>query len=193
MTKDRNALKAGTFIVVATVLSLAITISIKDFGRFAEAEQVRTVHFKLSDNLGGLRVGDEVRVGGFKVGNIQSIEPLDFGGAGSRHGRPASPSPPGTSSARARSSALSSLTGSSVLNVLSMGKGNPADPAAPLAGVSDPRPSALASLGDTQFKEAVESFKKTADTATDTIAQAKAKIDPPTRSTPRSPTAPAKP
>jgi ABC-type transporter Mla subunit MlaD len=179
MNKDRNALKAGTFIVVATVLSLAITISIKDFGRFAEAAQVRTVHFKLSDNLGGLRVGDEVRVGGFKVGNIQSIEPLDFGGKQEavmvvRFSIP-------TKYVLREGSLVgveSSLTGSSVLNVLSMGKGNPADPAAPLAGVSDPKTRALASLGDTQFKEAVESFKKTADTATDTIAQAKAKIDP---------------
>jgi len=45
----------------------------------------RFVRFKLTEDLGGLRVGDELRVGGFKVGSVKSIEP-----AGSKVPSPAS-------------------------------------------------------------------------------------------------------
>jgi phospholipid/cholesterol/gamma-HCH transport system substrate-binding protein len=179
MNKDRNALKAGTFIVIASVLTLAITIAIKDFGRFAESAQVRTVRFKLSDDLGGLRVGDEVRVGGFKVGTIQSIEPVDFGGKEEavmevRFSLP-------TKYVLREGTTVgvqSTLTGSSSLNVLSLGQGNPADASVALVGVSDPKTRALNSLGDTKFAETVSAFKQTADTATETIGKARDKIDP---------------
>src|SRR5688500_6643037 len=77
MNKDRNALKAGTFIVVAVILSAAVVVAIKDFRRFGEASAVRAVRFKLADELGGLRVGDEVRVGGFKVGSILTVDPVN--------------------------------------------------------------------------------------------------------------------
>ena len=179
MNKDRNALRAGTFIVVATILALAVIIAIKDFGRFAEATQTRTVRFKLSDDLGGLRVGDEVRVGGFKVGSIQSIEPLDFGG-NQEAVMVVKFSVPTKYVLREGTvvGVQSTLTGSSTLNVLSLGKGNPADPSVDFVGLSDPKTRALNSLGETQFAETVSSFRKTAETATETIAQAKTKIDP---------------
>ncbi len=35
---------------------------------------MRQARFKLSDDLGGLRVGDEVRVGGYKIGSVQSVQ-----------------------------------------------------------------------------------------------------------------------
>ena len=179
MNNDRNALKAGTFIVVAAVLTLAVVIAIKDFGRFAEKASLRTAHFKLADDLGGLRVGDEVRVGGFKVGSIKSIEPLDFGGRQEavmvvRFSIP--------DNYVLREGAVvgvqSGLTGSSVLNVQNLGTGNPLDPSLALAGVPDPKTLAINSIGRTQFAEAVTSFKTTADTATETIARARDKIDP---------------
>src|SRR5688572_4762353 len=162
MNKDRNALKAGTFIVISAILTLAVIVAIKDFGRFAEKSSVRTARFKMADDLGGLRVGDEVRVGGFKVGSIQSVEPLDFGGKEEavmlvRFTMP--------DQYILRDGAVvgvqTSLTGSSVLNVQSLGTGNPVDPSAALAGVPDPKTTALNSLGQTQFAEAVTSFKKT--------------------------------
>jgi hypothetical protein len=65
-----------------------------------------------------------------------------------------------------------------VLNVQSLGKGKALPSADPLAGVSDPKTRALASLGDTQFAETVSTFKKAAEMANDTIAQARTKIDP---------------
>jgi hypothetical protein len=79
------------------------------------------------------------------------------------------------------------LTGTSVLNVESLGVGAPLPPEAALAGVADPKTRLFASLGGAgegietlipKVGQTVDSFKKTADTATDLIAHAKTKIDP---------------
>ena len=78
MNKERNALKAGLFIVVATALIVFVIVSIKGSGQFAEGRVTRTVAFRLSDDIGGLRVGDDVRVGGAKVGSVQSVDFVDL-------------------------------------------------------------------------------------------------------------------
>lgn len=74
MAKERNALKAGIFIIVTIVLIISITIGIKGMSRWIEPRQTRTVRFSLGDDVGGLRPGDEVRVGGVKRGEIRDIE-----------------------------------------------------------------------------------------------------------------------
>src|SRR3954451_19781071 len=74
MAKQRNNLKAGIFILVSVALIVTIILSITGLQRFIMPEQERTVSFRLSDDLGGLRVGDEVRLGGFKVGTVRDIE-----------------------------------------------------------------------------------------------------------------------
>jgi ABC-type transporter Mla subunit MlaD len=74
MTKERNHLKAGAFILVSAALIVAVIFSIRGFGQLFAAQQRRTVSFRLSDDLGGLQVGDEVRLGGFKVGVVEGIE-----------------------------------------------------------------------------------------------------------------------
>ena len=66
MARDRNELKAGIFIVVSIVLVIGVIVAIKGVGRFIEPRQVRTAVFTLKDDIGGLRVGDDVRVGGLK-------------------------------------------------------------------------------------------------------------------------------
>src|SRR5438045_8629848 len=80
MRKARNALLAGTFIVVSAVIVGGIVTAIKDWGHFAEPTQVRSVRFKLTDDIGGLRVGDELRIGGFKAGSVRHIEPSGMNG-----------------------------------------------------------------------------------------------------------------
>jgi len=82
--QDRNAFKAGLFIVVSIVLIIGVIVAIKGFGRLIEPQQVRTATFTLADDIGGLRVGDDVRVGGLKVGIVKSlrIERQTEGGAG---------------------------------------------------------------------------------------------------------------
>src|SRR3954454_2459477 len=73
MANERNAFKAGLFIVVSIVLIIAVIVAIKGLGRFIEPNQVREATFTLADDVSGLRVGDDVRVGGLKVGIVRAI------------------------------------------------------------------------------------------------------------------------
>jgi phospholipid/cholesterol/gamma-HCH transport system substrate-binding protein len=77
MTKNRDAFKAGIFIILSIVLIICITVMIKGLGRFNQPIALRSVSFMLTDNIGGLRVGDDVRVGGLKVGVVKSIDLID--------------------------------------------------------------------------------------------------------------------
>ncbi len=70
---DRSAFKAGLFIVVSLVLIGFIVVGIKGFGSVLTPMEVRHVRFSLIDDVGGLRLGDDVRLGGYKVGTIHSI------------------------------------------------------------------------------------------------------------------------
>src|SRR4051812_43686947 len=73
MSKERNALKAGIFIVASLGLIIAIVIGIKGVKRFTEPAQKHQVRFKLSDDIGGLADGDPVRIGGAAVGSVREI------------------------------------------------------------------------------------------------------------------------
>jgi hypothetical protein len=74
MTNHRNNLKAGIFILLSVALIVGVIFSIQGFERLFTPEQTRSVSFRLSDDLGGLQVGDEVRLGGFKVGAVKDIQ-----------------------------------------------------------------------------------------------------------------------
>ena len=73
MQNQRNALAAGLFILITLALIFVITVLIKGVGRFSEPISTRTAEFSLSDNIGGLRIGDDVRVGGLKVGIVKAL------------------------------------------------------------------------------------------------------------------------
>jgi len=73
MPKERNALKAGIFIIASIALIFATIVGIKGVGRVTDPTDIRIVRFKLTDNIGGLRVGDDVRVGGLRVGVVKDI------------------------------------------------------------------------------------------------------------------------
>src|SRR4051794_16455926 len=77
MTKERNAFKAGLFIVVSVAAAVFVIILIKGASHLLGPRGVHEVRFKLSDDLGGLRVGDDIRVGGFKVGAVQAVDLID--------------------------------------------------------------------------------------------------------------------
>src|SRR5688500_106857 len=81
MAKERNALRAGIFIVVSVILIIGIVVAIKGFGRLLEPNQTRRVTFELTDDVGGLRIGDDVRVGGYKVGVVRDIDVIQPEGA----------------------------------------------------------------------------------------------------------------
>src|SRR5215212_6922222 len=74
MNKKRNALRAGIFIILSVVLAVTIIIGIKGLDRLLDPVDKRYARFTLQDDLGGLRVGDDVRIGGFKVGQVREIE-----------------------------------------------------------------------------------------------------------------------
>jgi ABC-type transporter Mla subunit MlaD len=71
--KQRDAFRAGVFMLLSIVLILVMVVAIKGFARVFEPAQVRAARFSLRDDLGGLQVGDNLRVAGFTVGEIQSI------------------------------------------------------------------------------------------------------------------------
>ena len=80
MRKDRDPFKAGLFIVISIVLIIGVIIAIKGAGLFIEPLQTRRARFELKDDVGGLRAGDDVRVGGLKVGIVRSRDIVEAEG-----------------------------------------------------------------------------------------------------------------
>jgi phospholipid/cholesterol/gamma-HCH transport system substrate-binding protein len=73
MAKERNALRAGIFMVISLALIIFIIVAISGAARFTESFNVYPVAFSLGDDIGGLRIGDDVRIGGLKVGSVRDI------------------------------------------------------------------------------------------------------------------------
>jgi ABC-type transporter Mla subunit MlaD len=73
MKNDRNAFKAGLFIVGAIFLGVVMLIAIRGTGTLLNPTKSYTVAFALTENLGGLKVGDPVRVGGYDQGRVTAI------------------------------------------------------------------------------------------------------------------------
>lgn len=68
-----NSLKAGLFIIVSFVLIFVVIVFIKGVRAIFIPMQTRQARFALRDDLGGLRPGDNLRVGGYTVGSVESI------------------------------------------------------------------------------------------------------------------------
>lgn len=73
MNNERNALKAGLFIIASLGLILAVIFSIRGVGQLLDRQRHLIVTFDLADDIGGLRIGDEVRIGGYMVGMVKNI------------------------------------------------------------------------------------------------------------------------
>ena len=71
---DKNALKAGIFIVVALLMGLAVFVAVRggDFLGFGGREYV--VRFDVGENISGLGQGGAVQVGGLSLGSVQGTE-----------------------------------------------------------------------------------------------------------------------
>ena len=74
MDKDTNAFKAGLFILLSMAAAVAVLIAIRGAGQLFEPERDIDVAFDLTQNLGGLKVGDPLRVGGFDQGRVSDIQ-----------------------------------------------------------------------------------------------------------------------
>ena len=73
MAKERNALKAGTFIAVSIVLAIGVVIAISGTDALFQPKQVRMVIFALHDDIGGLQPGDPVRIGDLTSGRFARL------------------------------------------------------------------------------------------------------------------------
>ncbi len=73
MAKQRNALRAGIFMLISLGLIIFIIIAISGAAKFTQSFTTYPVAFALTDDIGGLRPGDDVRVGGLKLGSVRDL------------------------------------------------------------------------------------------------------------------------
>jgi ABC-type transporter Mla subunit MlaD len=73
MAKNGSAFRAGLAMLFSLGLIVAVVIGIKGLSWIRDPMQTRLVAFDLKTDIGGLRIGDEVRIGGYQVGEIQKI------------------------------------------------------------------------------------------------------------------------
>ena len=197
MTNERNSLKAGLFIVVSVALIVFVVVGIKGLSRFVEPTQRHQVRFKLSDDIGGLANGDDVRIGGAKVGTVRDIE-LDT--ESENPGIVITFQIPKKFQVRrdANVTIQTTVTGVSVLNIESLGSrqaqqlaegemitGMPGASIATLtAKARDLVPELTAAVRDIRtstipkVNATVDTYKTTGESATDLIKYAKSKVDP---------------
>jgi ABC-type transporter Mla subunit MlaD len=195
MQSERNSLKAGLFIVASVALIISVIVAIKGLGRFLEPVQRHQVRFALSDDVGGLAEGDQVRIGGASVGTVRDIS-LDTDSAS-----------PGIvitfaipRKFKVHTDAVltvqSTLTGVSVLNFESLGKGTMLPEGQMLAGKPGASFSALAAMATGVFGDArtttipkvnvaldkaantIDVYKGTGENATELIKYVRSKVDP---------------
>ena len=193
MKRDRNAFLAGLFILLSLAAAAAVIVVLR--GQGAGPIQVRTVGFELSDDLGGLGGGDEVRIGGVQVGAVRALELADLGS-----NRPrvlVTISIPARYVLRedAKVNVQNGLTGSANLNFETLGAGKPLADGASLAGMPDPKTALLASLGQItprieaiardveiqtipRVNETVASFREAAASANTLVRHVNTKVDP---------------
>ena len=72
--KERSQFKAGLFIIISVLLIFGVVVAIKGVSVVFTPVDERKVRFSLNDDIGGLRIGDEVRIGGYKVGTVRRID-----------------------------------------------------------------------------------------------------------------------
>jgi ABC-type transporter Mla subunit MlaD len=134
MSRDRNALKAGIFIVLSFMAAVASIVLIRGLG--TGAMQIRTVSFSLTDDLNGLSEGDDVRIGGAKVGSVKEIKPVNLDSTPQILVKFSIPAEY-VLREKAEIRIQSALTGPPSLNISSFGSGNPLSAATVLTGQPD--------------------------------------------------------
>ena len=149
--KQRSDIRAGLFILLSLGLAVAVVVGIKGVKSIFARDAVRHVRFGLADDLGGLRVGDDVRVGGFKVGVVRTIDIVGVGNEksdGGPHLRVGFTFPTDYPlGADAHLAVQSTLTGTTDLNFDSLGGGQPLAADAELAGHPSDFSELFAQLG----------------------------------------------
>ena len=191
--KNRNALMAGLFIVISVALAAGVLVGVR--GVAVTPLQVRTVSFSLTDDLGGLNVGDDVRIGGVKVGSVKQVQLAELDTPHPHVLVKFSLPVAYTLHKDATVRIQTALTGPTNLNIESLGSGEVLTEAVALVGHPDPKSELLASLGRTsphleaimadvqtqtipKVNDTVVAFKQTANSATSLVQHVDSKIDP---------------
>jgi ABC-type transporter Mla subunit MlaD len=141
--KERSQFKAGLFIIISVLLIVGVIIAIKGVRVVFTPVDERKVRFTLKDDIGGLRVGDEVRIGGYKVGVVRRIDLEDLA-EGKKASLAVTFSMPREYPlhSNAHIAIQTTVTGTSVLNIDDIGSGTLLADGMELAG----NPSALTAL-----------------------------------------------
>jgi ABC-type transporter Mla subunit MlaD len=137
------------FIVATLLLIAVIIVGIKGLRTVFVPITERKVHFTLADDVGGLRLGDDVRLGGFKIGVIHRIEVVGLA-EGEKPGINITFSMPQKYPVyeNADIGVQGTLTGSSWLNIDDLGAGTPLPDGAELPGHPSITSEMLAKLRD---------------------------------------------
>ncbi|HEX4795009.1 MAG TPA: MlaD family protein [Humisphaera sp.] len=174
MAKDRNAFVAGLFIIVSFTLIVGVLILIH--GQGMGPKRIYAATFKLTDDVGGLAVGDQVRLGGVAVGVVKDLQ---FSGLDGNEPRVLIhfSLPSGTTIHEdAIIRAQNGITGTSDLNIESVGTGKKLNDGEMLVGRPDPKSEFLAGLP--KISDTVGAFKTTAESATTLVRHVNDKVDP---------------
>src|SRR5438270_395314 len=144
MSKDRNAFIAGLFIIASFALGATVLVLIR--GQGMAPARIMTASFKLTDDLGGLAVGDDVRIGGIKVGVVRDLRFVSLDGRDPhllvRFTLPSDTTLHEDAVIRAQNG----ITGTSNLNIESLGTGKPLAERVALVGMPDPKTAFLNGL-----------------------------------------------
>ncbi len=165
MAKNRNPFAAGAFILISIVLIIAVSVAIKGLGGMFNPTLHRAVSFAMSEDISGLQVGDELRIGGFKVGSVKKIEVIDIK---SGQGEPrilVRFTIPKRYILRegARVRIGGGLLGTTWLNIESLGKGQPLADDTTLIGLPNSMTEAFAQIGEKTVPAATAMLEKVRD------------------------------
>lgn len=171
---ERSQFKAGLFILLSVALAFGVTLALKGIHTVFTPIEQRKVRFTLQDDIGGLRIGDEVRIGGFKVGVVQRID-LEGLNAGQTPGLVVTFSVPRAYPlyANAHIAIETVVTGTSVLNIDDIGNGTLLADSLELTG----HPSALTALENTFAGSGTDLHDIIHQVKTDTIPKASSAMD----------------
>jgi len=74
MPQKRNEFAAGLFILLSIALGSFVYVAIRGAGVSLEARANHVARFDITDDVGGIRPGSEVRLGGVKLGQVSSVK-----------------------------------------------------------------------------------------------------------------------
>ncbi|MFT3788298.1 MAG: hypothetical protein QM770_19360 [Tepidisphaeraceae bacterium] len=146
--RSANPFKAGLFILISLALAIAIFFGIAGSSWALGPTRDYVADFTLGDDVSGMTDGNDVRIGGVKVGAVRGVEIVDIES--------------GTPKVRVRFriparyelkdgasvNVQTGLTGLVNLNIASLGSGKAIAPETPIAGIGSPLNRAIASLGE---------------------------------------------